>query len=172
MTNHVHVFSNADAWNVAKSHIQDASKDADASSRAGYDVFRSESDFYSYICDLGDRLEVNLSNGDTINVWIDEKPMEVKKTGKARNNKEEKNMEKKMLEKRAMLDVLEILVDKLDVRNCWQVQDWNGDIEAWENLPDEQKDDPSSRYLRDSMERARARLDALDTVKKTLEKLL
>ena len=72
MTNHVHVFTNADAWNVAKTHIQDVSKDADASGRAGYDVFRSESDYYSYICDLGDRLEVNLSNGDTVNIWIDD----------------------------------------------------------------------------------------------------
>ena len=172
MTNHVHVFSNADAWNVAKSHIQDASKDADASSRAGYDVFRSESDFYSYICDLGDRLEVNLSNGDTLNVWIDEKPVEVKKPGKARNNKEEKNMEKKMIEKRAMLDVLDILVEKLDEQNCWQIQDWKSDVKSWENLTDEQQQDASNRYIRDAAMLSRARLEALDVVKKTLEKLL
>lgn len=172
MTNHVHVFSNADAWNVAKTHIQDASKDADASSRAGYDVFRSENDYYSYICDLGDRLEVNLSNGDTLNVWIDEKPMEVKKPGKARTNKEEKTMEKKMMEKRAMLDVLEIIMDRMDEGNCWQLRDWRGDIESWEGLTEEEKKDSVNNYVRRNAEIARARLAAFEDVKKALEKLL
>lgn len=172
MTSHVHVFSNADAWNVAKTHIQDASKDADASSRAGYDVFRSESDYYSYICDLGDRLEVNLSNGDTLNVWIDEKPVEVKKPGKARNNKEEKNMKQKLMEKGAMLDVLQMVTEQLDKENNWQIRDWQSDIDAWEQLDADQKKDPDNAWKRRNMEIARARFAALDAVQKALEKLL
>ena len=167
MTNHVHVFSNADAWNVAKSQIQDASKDADASSRAGYDVFRSESDFYSYICDLGDRLEVNLSNGDTINVWIDEKPMEVKKPGKARNNKEEKNMEKKLEEKKMMLDVLSTMLDSMK----WAVEAKKEEIASYEQS---MKDDPENvrDYEKRGAENSRAYLEAYEQVKKHLEKLL
>ena len=45
--------------------------DLQRSKRAGYDVCSStaEDHYYDYICDLGDRLEVNLSNGDTVNVW-------------------------------------------------------------------------------------------------------
>lgn len=35
-------------------------------------VFRSSVEYYNYICDLGDRLEVNLESGETINIWIDE----------------------------------------------------------------------------------------------------
>ena len=167
MTNHVHVFSNADAWNVAKTHIQDASKDADASSRAGYDVFRSESDYYSYICDLGDRLEVNLSNGDNLNVWIDEKPVEVKKPGKARNNKEEKNMEKKLEEKKLLLDVLSDTLRNMD----WLIKAKNEEIEGYEQS---MKEDPESvtDYEKQNAERAKAYLGAWEQVKKHLEKLL
>lgn len=45
--------------------------DVQRSKRAGYDVYSStaEGHYYDYICILGDRLEVNLSNGDTVNVW-------------------------------------------------------------------------------------------------------
>lgn len=40
--------------------------------RAGYPIFRSSVEYYNYICDLGDRLEVNLESGETVNIWIDE----------------------------------------------------------------------------------------------------
>lgn len=42
------------------------------SERAGYNVYSStaEGHYYDYICDLGSRLEINLNNGDTINVWV------------------------------------------------------------------------------------------------------
>lgn len=42
---------------------------------AGYPIYDSNlGDEHGYICDLGDRLEVNLANGKTINVWIDFEP--------------------------------------------------------------------------------------------------
>lgn len=38
--------------------------------RAGYPIYRSEEEYYTYFCDLGCRIELNLSNGDTVNyVW-------------------------------------------------------------------------------------------------------
>ena len=50
----------------------DYAKDENSSARAGYPVFRStaEDHYYDYICDLGNRLEVNLSDGRTINICI------------------------------------------------------------------------------------------------------
>lgn len=48
----------------------DYNKDENSSARAGYNVYRSTVEYYNYICDLGDRLEVNLANGETINIWI------------------------------------------------------------------------------------------------------
>lgn len=167
MTNHVHVFSNADAWNVVKTHIQDASKDDQASSRAGYDVFRSESDFYSYICDLGDRLEVNLSNGDTLNVWIDEKPVEVKKLGKARNNKEEKNMENRMEEKKRMIEVLEQVLSGME----WTVKNWKSNIDDYEKAMKENPEDVRE-WEKSQADAGRAYLETWEQVKKHLEKLL
>ena len=41
-----------------------------SSANAGYSIYRDENDFYNYVCDLGDRLEVNISDGSTCNIWI------------------------------------------------------------------------------------------------------
>lgn len=48
-------------------------KDEQSSERAGYNVYRSDyfNRYYCYICELGDRLEINLDDGRTINIWID-----------------------------------------------------------------------------------------------------
>ena len=44
--------------------------DKDSSLRAGYNVFRDPHEFYNYMCDIGDRLEVNLLEGNaTVNIW-------------------------------------------------------------------------------------------------------
>lgn len=49
----------------------DYTEDTESSQRAGYTIYRSNDEYYDYICDLGDRLEINLKNGNTtINVWI------------------------------------------------------------------------------------------------------
>lgn len=54
----------------------DYSKDEAKSSRAGYDIYTSTADGCNdYICDLGDRLEINYyETGETVNIWIKEKP--------------------------------------------------------------------------------------------------
>ena len=45
------------------------------SQNAGYKIYDSNlGDEKGYICDLGNRLEVNLESGKTINIWIDEQP--------------------------------------------------------------------------------------------------
>ena len=44
--------------------------DENSSERSGYSIYRSNIERYNYICDLGDRLEVNLANGETVNIWI------------------------------------------------------------------------------------------------------
>lgn len=61
-----------EAWEIAKALTNgDCALDARSTEIAEYKVYRSESEFYTYICDLGDRLEVNLANGQTVNLWID-----------------------------------------------------------------------------------------------------
>ena len=63
-----------EAWAAADEIFPtDYMKDERASANAGYNVFRSTADghYYDYICDLGDRLEINLMDGRTINIWID-----------------------------------------------------------------------------------------------------
>lgn len=62
-----------EAWEIVdKMFPTDYIKDERSSENAGYDVYRSTVDggFYNYICDLGNRLEVNFDDGKTINVWI------------------------------------------------------------------------------------------------------
>lgn len=45
--------------------------DYDSSDRAGYETYRNDEEFYDYICDLGNRFELNLKEGNqTINLWI------------------------------------------------------------------------------------------------------
>lgn len=51
-------------------NADDFHKDEQKSRRAGYTILVSESDPRYYICDLGDRLEVNLPDGKSVNIWI------------------------------------------------------------------------------------------------------
>lgn len=37
--------------------------------RAGYPIYKNVYDDPDYICDLGDRLEVNFFSGHTVNFW-------------------------------------------------------------------------------------------------------
>lgn len=65
-TTHYHVNSISAAWaKVNEVFPTDYNKDENSSARAGYPVFRSSVEYYNYICDLGDRLEVNLESGET-----------------------------------------------------------------------------------------------------------
>lgn len=61
-----------EAWTMAAEIFPtDYNKDDESSSRAGYPIYRSTTRNYCYICELGDRLEINLDDGRTINIWID-----------------------------------------------------------------------------------------------------
>ena len=61
------------AWYEADRLIpNDYMKDYEASEKAGYPIYRSTINYYDYICDLNDRLEVNLANGQTVNIWIEQ----------------------------------------------------------------------------------------------------
>lgn len=73
----IKVTSKQDAWNkVNQIFPTDYEQDVQSSTRAGYPVYRStaEGHYYDYICDLGDRLEVNLDSShlETANIWIEE----------------------------------------------------------------------------------------------------
>lgn len=68
-----------EAWSKANEIFPtDYERDSKSSERAGYPIYRStaEGHYYDYICDLGDRLEVNLSNGETINIWVEDEPVD------------------------------------------------------------------------------------------------
>ena len=70
------VRSKQEAWNEADAIFPtDYIKDESRSERAGYDIYCSTAaGVNAWISDLGDRLEVNLESGKTVNIWIEEKP--------------------------------------------------------------------------------------------------
>ena len=67
------VKSNEDAW-VQAAEILGCSfyYDKEASTKAGYAIHKGISEVNCWISDMGNRLEVNMSNGDTVNIWIEE----------------------------------------------------------------------------------------------------
>ena len=70
------VRSKNEAWNKANVIFPtDYIKDEVRSKKAGYDIYYSTvQSVHAWISDLGDRLEVNLETGETINIWIEEEP--------------------------------------------------------------------------------------------------
>ena len=62
------------AWDeVNKIFPTDYERSAAESERAGYAIFRSTAEgANAWISDLGDRLEINLPDGKTVNIWIEE----------------------------------------------------------------------------------------------------
>lgn len=69
---HFHAKSKEQAWQIVDACFPtDYQLDPRRTYGAGYNVYGSTADghYYDYICDLGNRLEVNLSNNQTINVW-------------------------------------------------------------------------------------------------------
>lgn len=81
------VKNNHEAWEkVNEIFPTDYEQDLKSTETAGYPVYRStaEGHYYDYICDLGDRLEVNRSDGTTVNIWIErEQPDKVAEGVKA-----------------------------------------------------------------------------------------
>lgn len=81
-----------EAWQkVNEIFPTDYNEDVAASERAGYKIYRSSINHYDYICDLGDRLEVNLYDGTTVNIWVENEAEEVEEVktveSEARENK-------------------------------------------------------------------------------------
>ena len=73
MVNFMKVKNIQQAWYEADKLIpNDYLQDYEASEKAGYSIYRSIVNHYDYICDLGDRLEVNLASGQTVNIWIEQ----------------------------------------------------------------------------------------------------
>ena len=71
------VTNKQEAWNkVNEIFPTDYEQGLGSSDRAGYPIYRStaEGHYYDYICDLGNRLEVNLDSSHlaTVNIWIEE----------------------------------------------------------------------------------------------------
>ena len=64
------------AWTIADEIFPtDYMKNEAKSLKAGYDIYESTAEsVFAWISDLNDRLEVNLDNGKTITIWIDEEP--------------------------------------------------------------------------------------------------
>lgn len=63
----------SEAWEAVEDIASaDYTLDEIATSRAGYDVYTCPNG--DYICDLGNRLEINLASGHSVNIWIDEEP--------------------------------------------------------------------------------------------------
>lgn len=63
-----------DAWIWVHEHYPDTGwyYDDIASEKAGYQIYRDTEEIYNYICCLGNRLEINLKEGNkTINLWIE-----------------------------------------------------------------------------------------------------
>lgn len=56
-------------------HVTDLKKDDVKSERAGYDIYTTDSDPTSYVCDLGNRLEVN-EEDRSLNIWYDNPELE------------------------------------------------------------------------------------------------
>ena len=62
----------ASAYDIAFEFIPLTIRDIQSSERAGYPVYRSTENHLDYVCDLADRLEINLSSGKTVNIWIEQ----------------------------------------------------------------------------------------------------
>ena len=61
-----------DAWNKANDIMTyDFEYHTELSQRAGYPIyFTTKSNCAEWIADLNDRLECNLANGETVNIWV------------------------------------------------------------------------------------------------------
>ena len=72
----MNVTSRQEAWNKADEIFPtDYIKNDRYSAEVGYDIYTSTAaGVNAWISDLGDRLEINLATGDTVNIWIDDEP--------------------------------------------------------------------------------------------------
>lgn len=57
------------AFDILSSGVE---KDEEATNRAGFAIYRSTANPSEWVSDLGNRLEVNKANGESVCIWIDE----------------------------------------------------------------------------------------------------
>ena len=87
-----------EAWaKVNEIFPSDYNEDVAASERAGYKIYRSSINHYDYICDLGDRLEINFTDGSTVNIWVEAEEVEEVKTVKIEDTESEAKENKKVV---------------------------------------------------------------------------
>lgn len=73
--------SECDAWKWIHEMFPDIQwyLDRESFKRAGYNIYRDTEEFYNYVCELSDRVEVNLKEGNvTTNLWIEKEELEIK----------------------------------------------------------------------------------------------
>jgi len=68
-TFHAHRRNREEAWELANHVGGPFYLDHSSTQNAGYKVYRHERLYYQYVCDLGDRLELNMDSGLTFNIW-------------------------------------------------------------------------------------------------------
>lgn len=89
---HITTHSIREAWSKADEIFPtDYMHDSDRTRRAGYDIyFSTRPGCAAWISDLGNRLEVNMENGDTVEIWIedDDETTETETTEEARETEE------------------------------------------------------------------------------------
>lgn len=116
--------SRKEAWKIVNEVFPtDYMKDEQSSNNAGYPIYRStaEDHYHDYICDLGNRLEVNLgSTGKTINIWIEE-PEEVQEL---------------MATVEALQKKVQELEEALEKEQEWKIHEYDGNVKQseYENL--------------------------------------
>ena len=83
------VTSIRDAWaEVRKIFTTDYEYSTERSERAGYPIYYSKaSGVNAWISDLGNRLEVNLPDGESVNIWI-QAPAEATTSNSTKNTEE------------------------------------------------------------------------------------
>lgn len=130
------VSSKKEAWKlVDKLFPTDYELDVVSTQNAGYDIYKSTRDgANSWISDLGCGLEINLYNGETIRIWIEEPEDGKKLKNDVTAAKEEcerlKNEAAKQAAKNIELEneivelgkVIEKLKYENDVLNCWKLE--------------------------------------------------
>lgn len=66
----IKVTSKYEAWKVAKGYLGETTLDMEASTRAGYEIYKNDKG--EWVSDLGSRFEINLTYGGVVNVWFDD----------------------------------------------------------------------------------------------------
>lgn len=67
-----HTRTRAEAWRLLEKTVFFSTVyryDEKSSARGGCDTWRDVGNYYNYVCDVGDRFEINRYNGATVNVW-------------------------------------------------------------------------------------------------------